>query len=71
MLRRFNGGMENKTLIPLNRVARRLSVPVGWLRDEAQAGRIPALQAGRQWLADARAVEAALLLRAQKQAGAQ
>jgi hypothetical protein len=51
-------------LLPLNVVARRLRVPVRWLRAEAEAGRVPALPAGNQFLCDPQAVEAALLERA-------
>jgi hypothetical protein len=55
-------------LIPLNIVARRLRAPVRWLRAEAEAGRIPVLRAGKQFLCDFKAVEAALLKRAQEPA---
>jgi hypothetical protein len=51
-------------LLPLNIVARRLRVPVRWLRAEAEAGRVPALRAGTQYLCDLVAVEAVLLERA-------
>jgi hypothetical protein len=51
-------------LLPLNLVARRLRVPVRWLRAEALAGRIPCLRAENQFLCDPAAVEAALLERA-------
>lgn len=60
---RCNSGMENKTLIPLNRIARVLSVPVRWLIGEAEGGRIPAVQAGGRWLSTLTAVEKALLAR--------
>jgi hypothetical protein len=53
-------------LQPLNLVARRLRVPLKWLRAEAEAGRIPALLAGNQFLCDLEAVEAALLKRARR-----
>ena len=33
--------------VPLNVAARCLRVPAGWLRDEIEAGRLPALIAGR------------------------
>ncbi|HED53177.1 MAG TPA: hypothetical protein ENJ00_03130 [Phycisphaerales bacterium] len=33
--------------VPLNIAARCLRIPARWLRDEIQAGRLPALQAGR------------------------
>jgi hypothetical protein len=56
--------METTTrLLPLNVVARRLRVPVRWLRAEAEAGRIPSLRAHNQFLCDPVAVEAALLKR--------
>jgi len=43
-------------------------VPVSWLLAEAEAGRIPALRAGRAWLCDPDAVEAELLTRARQAA---
>ncbi|MCE9590239.1 MAG: hypothetical protein K8S99_06920 [Planctomycetes bacterium] len=33
--------------VPLNRAARYLRVPAGWLRDEVNAHRLPGLHAGR------------------------
>ena len=43
--------MDNKPNLseplPLNKAARCLCVPARWLRDEVEAGRLPALQAGR------------------------
>ena len=33
--------------VPLNVAARCLRVPAHWLRDEIEAGRLPALRAGR------------------------
>jgi hypothetical protein len=59
--------METTTpprLLPLNVVARRLRVPVRWLRAEAEAGRIPCLRADTAILCDMVAVEAVLLKRA-------
>jgi hypothetical protein len=53
-------------LLPLNTVARRLRVPVRWLRAEAEAGRVPALRARNQFLCDPEAVEAALVERARR-----
>lgn len=47
-------------------VARRLRVPIRWLRAEAEASRIPCLRAEGQFLCDIEAVEAALLERARK-----
>lgn len=51
-------------LLPLNVIARRLRVPVRWLRSEAEAGRIPSLRADNQYLCEFEAVEAVLLQRA-------
>ncbi len=56
--------MENRTPIPLNILARKLRVSVGWLRSEAMAGRIPHLAAGRQILVDPPSVERVLAERA-------
>jgi hypothetical protein len=59
--------METTTrLLPLNVVARRLRVPVRWLRAEAEAGRIPSLRADNQFLCNLTAVEAVLLERARR-----
>lgn len=52
------------SLISLRRAAQHLRVPPGWLIAEAEAGRMPALDAGGMWLCDLDAVEAALLARA-------
>lgn len=54
----------NHALLPLSAVARQLRVPIRWLKAEAEAGRVPALRAGSQFLCDPSAVEAALLERA-------
>jgi hypothetical protein len=37
-------------LLPIGQMARALRVPVAWLRQESEAGRIPHLKAGRQLL---------------------
>ncbi len=37
-------------LLPLRRMAARLGVPSKWLRDQAEAGKIPGLRAGDRWL---------------------
>ena len=55
-----------RKLLPLNHVARRLRIPVRWLLAEAEAGRVPALKAGRIFLCDLQAVEEALLERARE-----
>jgi hypothetical protein len=60
--------MSNDTsqLVPINVAARWLRVPAKWLRDEAEAGRIPCLRAGKVILCNFVAVEAALLERARQ-----
>jgi hypothetical protein len=55
---------NDDSLIPLNIMARRLRVPVAWLRAEADAGRIPHLRAGRAILVSPVAVASALGARA-------
>ncbi|MCE9589088.1 MAG: helix-turn-helix domain-containing protein [Planctomycetes bacterium] len=44
--------MMQKQFTSIVDAARRLGVPVAWLRSEAQAGRVPHLRAGRRWLFD-------------------
>lgn len=51
-------------LVPLRTMARRLGVPATWLRAEVDAGRVPALVAGRAYLCNPEAVEGALYDRA-------
>lgn len=55
--------MQRK-LIPDFVLARRLRVPLGWLREEAAAGRLPHVHAGERFLFDQVAVEQTLLRRA-------
>ena len=53
--------MENNIkLIPAGPMARRLRVPVKWLKSEAEANRVPHLKADRVLLFDPDAVEDAL-----------
>ena len=42
--------IEYAQLLPLSRMARRLHVTVGWLRSEADAGRVPCLRADKRYL---------------------
>jgi excisionase family DNA binding protein len=56
--------MEDRQLNTLSMEARRLRVPVAWLRDEADAGRIPAIKAGRQYLFASATVDQVLFQRA-------
>jgi hypothetical protein len=51
-------------LLGLARIARRLGVAQRWLREEANAGRVPCLRAGTRYLFAAAAVEQALADRA-------
>ena len=37
-------------LLPLRKMAARLGVPSGWLRDRALSGDVPALLAGNRWM---------------------
>ena len=55
--------MEDK-LLRVGPMARRLRVPVKWLREEAEGGSIPHLKVGSVLLFDPEAVEQALLERA-------
>jgi len=55
--------------LPLNLAARCLRVPARWLRDEIDAGRIPALIAGRKALVHVPTVAALLAERARKGEG--
>jgi excisionase family DNA binding protein len=56
----------DRELLSLPMLARHLRVTQGWLRHEAEAGRIPAILAGNRFLFSRSAVEAALLKRASK-----
>jgi hypothetical protein len=59
--------MTVRRLTTLSLLARRLRVPVRWLRTEAEAGRLPHIRAERQFLFDAETVEWRLLARATSQ----
>jgi hypothetical protein len=48
-------------------LARRLRVPVKWLRDEAEAGRLPHLKCGKTVLFDPDAVEQVMVARARQE----
>ena len=56
--------MSDTQLVPIRVAARWLHVPADWLRDEADAGRVPCLRAGKIILCDVTAVERVLLNRA-------
>ena len=59
--------MENGAkLLPIGPMARRLRVPIKWLRAEAKAGRLPHVEAGTAILFDPNTVEQILIERAQR-----
>ena len=55
---------ETPPLVPLATMARRLRIPMNWLRAECEAGRLPHLRAGRAILFDPEAVDRVLAERA-------
>lgn len=60
--------MNADHLATLRGLARELKISIEWLRDEADAGRIPCLRAGRKRLFNVEAVRQALLRRAAREA---
>jgi hypothetical protein len=56
--------MESKKILKLGHVARMFGVPVGWLKEQVEMGKIPAVQAGRVYLVKPKIVEAFLLQQA-------
>lgn len=54
---------DTTTPLHLSAMARRLRVPAKWLRAEAEAGRIPHLQAGNALLFDPQTVERIVIAR--------
>lgn len=59
--------MENEiTLLPLMAAAQRFGVPAKWLKNEAEAERIPHLRAGNRILFDLQTLAACLKQRATK-----
>lgn len=53
-------------LLTLARMARRLGVTQQWLREQADAGKVPYLKAGKRYLFNADAVHDAVATRAAK-----
>ena len=47
---------SDSALISLAKMAKRVGVTAGWLREQAEIGNVPGLQAGSRWLFDAEAV---------------
>ena len=56
--------MDQRKLLPLTDAAVELQVSSRWLREEAEAGRIPCLRAGKRLLFHVRRVEVILEKRA-------
>lgn len=52
------------SLLKAGPMARKIGVPVQWLKDEAEAKRIPSLKAGRVFLFDPQTTEQVLVERA-------
>lgn len=57
-------------LLPLPRAARRVGVPIRWLKDEADSGRIPCLRADSSFLFDEETLIESLRIRASGQTSA-
>lgn len=55
-------------ILSLTRMARRLNVPKTWLREQAAAGEIPAIEAGARWLFNPAVVEQVLAERVREMA---
>lgn len=45
-----NASPPGESLLSLRRMAAREGVPSKWLKEEAEAGRVPGLKAGSRWL---------------------
>ena len=60
--------MNNDELLSLPRMARRLGVAQKWLREQADAGKVPRLKAGTRYLFNVAAVQEALAKAAQARA---
>ena len=58
--------MDQPSFTNLRHTAARLGVPASWLRQEAKAGRVPSLQAGRQLKFNIEEVRKALFDRAKE-----
>lgn len=51
---------RGRNLLSLRRMAARLGVPSRWLREQAEAKKVPGLRAGNRWLFVPDAAEAAV-----------
>jgi len=65
----YSQGMDTstETLLGLAQLATKLGLPLRWLKQEAQAGRLPHLQAGGRLLFNLHAVKRALADRAARE----
>ncbi len=61
--------LSTQSFLPLKQTASQLGVPAKWLKAEADAGRVPCLQAGRRILFNLQAVAQALFERARQREG--
>jgi len=59
--------MKSTSLVDIAQLAARLRLPIAWIKSEAQAGRLPHLKVGRQWLFEQAAIEAVLADRARSE----
>jgi len=55
-----------KKILELNRAARMFGVPVGWLKEQVEQGKIPAVKAGNVYLVNPKKVEAFLLQQSER-----
>lgn len=58
---------KTQVFVPIRRAASALGVPIAWLKREAEAGRVPAVRAGRRWLIHLERSRAVLSDRAEAQ----
>jgi hypothetical protein len=60
----MNHILPEPAFVPLGNAARRLGVPLAWLRDEAEQGRVPSILCGRRFMFDVAVVAESLRNRA-------
>lgn len=60
----MNDDNDDKRLMPIQILARKLGAPSTWLRAEAEGGRLPCVKVGRSLLFDYEVIEATLRKRA-------
>jgi hypothetical protein len=62
--------MSDGKILKLGHAARMFGVPVGWLKEQVEMGKIPAVHAGKIYLVKPQKVEAFLLQQAETRQGA-